>query len=789
MCRGQDTKRVLPWRSAKTGILLSTMPMVLLVAGCGKQSHEDEFFSPPPDRQHRQVATPSEGKLSSTKLPTETANIVSHTAAHKKMLDALKEIQERSVDENRYVGDGHARQLRTTAKQLPPDEPASKQWKLFFQLGKAELVLGNERAAIQALKRCFQLNDRLHGVLPREASNNLLFELGLAYLRLGETQNCCRRNTPESCILPIQGGGLHTNREGSENAIKYFTELARRTKRLSLNHLKARWLLNIAYMTLGRYPGDVPDSFLIPPTVLESEEPFPRFANIASRVGLDTLSQCGGAVVDDFDADGYLDIAVSSFEPWGQLRLFMNNADGTFRDHTHASGLLGIFGGLNMIQADYNNDGHVDLLVLRGAWLFEFGQHPNSLLRNNGNGTFTDVTFDAGLGEVHYPTQTAAWADYDNDGDLDLYIGNETTSKLKAPCQLFRNNGNETFTDVAIDADVTNDRFTKAVVWGDYDNDRLPDLYVSNLHGTNRLYRNSGDGTFQDVAPQLNVELPRISFPAWFWDYDNNGYLDLYVTAYNSSIANLAADHLEIKSEAEMAHLYRGNGKSFEEVSSEVGLTQSNFPMGCNFGDLENDGYLDFYLGTGDIRYEAIAPNVMYRNQEGNRFVNVTMAGGFGHLQKGHAVVFADLDNDGDQDIFEQLGGAFLGDKFHDALFENPGFGNHWISIELEGIETNRSAIGARIHLEIKENGQVRSIYKHVNSGGSFGANPLRQTIGVGKAERIQHIEIFWPTTGKTQVLKNIQVDRCLRIVEGRNDFTTIQLRQFHLRGQAPDEE
>ena len=147
--------------------------------------------------------------------------------------------------------------------------------------------------------------------------------------------------------------------------------------------------------------------------------------------------------------------------------------------------------GLNLLQADYDNDGDLDIYVLRGAWLGQAGRHPDSLLRNDGKARFRDATFDAGLGEAHYPTQTAAWADYDNDGDLDLYVGNEVF-----PCRLFRNNGDGSFTDVAEFAGVTNDDVAKAVVWGDYDGDRYPDLYVSNFGGPNRLYHNNGDGTF-----------------------------------------------------------------------------------------------------------------------------------------------------------------------------------------------------------------------------------------------------------------------------------------------------
>lgn len=193
--------------------------------------------------------------------------------------------------------------------------------------------------------------------------------------------------------------------------------------------------------------------------------------------------------------------------------------------------------------------------------------------------------------------------------------------------------------------------------------------------------------------------------------------------------------------------------------------------MGANFGDLDNDGFLDFYLGTGYPPYFALMPNLMYRNRAGESFADVTTAGGFGNLQKGHAVVFADLDRDGDQDVFAQMGGALAGDRFHNSLYQNPGFGNRWVNVELTGVRSNRSAIGARIRVQVLEEGKSRSIYKHVNSGGSFGANSLEQTIGLGKAERIELLEVYWPTSDVTQTFRDVPMDRSLHVLEGSERF------------------
>ena len=703
-------------------------------------------------------------------------------SSHQRMLDALRRVRERTADENEWLGDRTARELRPAVARLPEKGLTRDQWWSIYRLGIAELWLGNVEEAVRHLSKVKRLLPDVQPPVAPKYRNFVTFRLGVAYMRLGVTQNCCKQSMPNSCLLPIREVSYHVVEKGAQGAIDCFTEIAENTAADSEVHLSARWLLNIAHMYLGGYPDAVPEAYRIPPAAFASEEPFPRFPNIAGRAGLDTFSLSGGVVAEDFDNDGYLDLLISTWETIGQIRYYRNEKDGSFSDRTQQSGLLQILGGLNMVQGDYDNDGNVDVYVMRGAWLGEFGRHPNSLLRNLGDGRFTDVTFDAGLADVHYPSQTASWADYDNDGDLDLYVGNETSATLRSPCQLFRNNGDGTFTDVAVQAGVTNYGYAKGVVWGDYDGDRLPDLFVSNLEDKNRLYHNNGDGTFTDVAPALGLTGPLRSFPAWFWDFDNDGNLDLYVSAYAADIWDLATDALGLPVKADLARLWRGDGRGrFVDVARRRNLTRPNAPMGSNFGDLDNDGYLDFYLGTGYPTYDTVMPNVMYRNRRGESFANVSLAGGFAHLQKGHAIVFADLDNDGDQEVFEQMGGALRGDRFFDVLYENPGFGNHWLAVRLVGVNSNRSAIGARIHVVVSEGGQSRSIYKHVNSGGTFGANSLRQAIGLGKADRIERLEIFWPTTGSTQTVTQVPLDSFLTIVEGKKGFETVALKRLTL--------
>ena len=700
--------------------------------------------------------------------------------SHQRMLAVLEDVKRRSATENPYFDFAVLAREQTELADLPVDEPPARRYLLTSTVGKHELRLGRNGEAVEHLLDAHEVWYKMQDpTAAKQRSEEPLLQLAVANLRLGETTNCVHGHNPESCILPIRGGGVHQHQDGARKAIEYLTLLLKDHP----DHLTARWLLNIAYMTVGGYPKDVPQRFLIPPDAFASEEPFPHFPDVAHDVGLDTFNLSGGVIADDFDNDGFLDIVTSNWSPTGQLRYFHNDGDGTFSDRTEEAGLKGIYGGLNLAQADYDNDGNIDIFVMRGAWLGPVGREQvNSLLRNDGRGHFRDVTFEAGLGGVHYPTQTAAWADYDNDGYLDLYVGAEGY-----PCQLFHNNGNGTFTDVAGQAGVRNGGITKGATWGDYDGDRFPDLYVSNLGGHNRLYHNNGNGTFTDVAPQLGVTRPFKSFAAWFWDFNNDGALDIFVASFERRVQDIAADYLGMPVfETEPNCLYQGDGKGgFREVAAEQNLTRLTDVMGSNFGDLDNDGYPDFYLGTGYPEYEALMPNLLFHNRRGKGFANVTTDAGVGHLQKGHGVAFADLDNDGDQDLYIVLGGAYAGDGYWNALFENPGFGNHWITLKLVGTKSNRCAIGARIRAEIREDGRRRSVYKWVNSGGSFGANPLRQQIGLGKGSKIDVLEVFWPTSNQTQRFRDVAVDQSLEITEGQNEFRKLPWKTAHFRHNA----
>jgi hypothetical protein len=588
----------------------------------------------------------------------------------------------------------------------------------------------------------------------------LTFLQGVAALRRGEAENCIACSCAGSCIVPLQSPAFHRQREGSTLAVRFFTEYLQ----FNPNDLGGRWLLNLAYMTLGEYPGHVPPRYRIPPETFRSKDDIGQFRNVAPELGLDKLELAGGAIMDDFDNDGLLDIVVTSIDPQVAMSFYKNQGDGTFKERAEAAGLAGQTGGLYCVQTDYNNDGWLDIFVCRGGW---WGPMRPSLLRNNRDGTFTDVTREAGLVRP-MDCQTAVWADYDLDGRLDVFIGGETV-----PSRLYRNKGDGTFEDVTERAGIrTAGRMCKGAAWGDFDGDGYPDLFFSDFNGLPSLFHNNRDGTFSDIAAAVGIQKPQGSFACWVWDYDNDGWPDIFVA---TGLWNRARLHDALKSylrksnPGETWHLFRNKGDgTFADVTAAVGLDFAVPTMGCNFGDLDNDGFLDMYMGTGGPAYSMLIPKMLLRNVGGQKFVDITTSSGTGHLQKGHAIAIGDWDRDGNPDLFVHLGGAYPGDVSRNVLFQNPGgHGNHWINVKLVGVRSNRPGIGSRIKV-VPDGKDARPIYRWVSSGSSFGANPLEQHIGIGKANHIAALEVYWPASKTTQVFRDLDADQAIEITEGQ---------------------
>ncbi len=700
------------------------------------------------------------------------------------------------------------RERLAALRQLSPPPNLQRRARFEFQLASELLRAGHSEEAIDRLDRLFKMVRTRPAAFPPDLPRHLRSLRAVAHLRLGEQENCLAHHTAEACLLPLSDAAVHRQQRGSRAAMEELADLLREDP----DDLESRWLYNLAAMTVGEHPESVPEEWLIPSETFASEHDIGRFVDAAAEAGLATMGLAGGVVLDDLDGDGHLDVMVSSWGLTDPLRFFRNlgisrgdrsSDQSLFEERTREAGLEGIVSGLNMVHADYDNDGDADVLVLRGAWLTQAGRHPNSLLRNNGMGAdgnvrFEDVTEQAGLLNFH-PTQTAAWGDYDNDGWIDLFIGNESLPGDSHPCQLFRNNGpgrsgEVTFTDVATEAGVAAGGYVKGVVWGDIDNDGWIDLYLSRLLEPNLLFHNQGGRrhvTFRESAEAAGVTEPENSFPAWFFDYDNDGWIDLFVSSYSASYVatrpgDVAADYLGLPTTAETPRLYRNRGDgSFADVTVAAGLDRVLLAMGANFGDLDNDGWIDFYLATGGPDFRALMPNRMFRNDSGRGFQDVTTSGGFGHLQKGHGVAFADIDNDGDQDVFAVMGGAFSGDAYPNVLFTNPGHGHPWITLRLEGTTSNRSAIGARIRVELETPHGPRQVYATVGTGGSFGSSSLQQEIGLGDALAIRTVEVSWPG-GKTQSYRDLPMNRAVHLREGELDSVVVELDQLDIAGSTP---
>jgi len=742
------------YRSYKKSLfLLFSLSIVLQILSCSKSKEQHNFTAVAFTVPMRTSGEPDE----------KTQEMIKHVE------DAISQIDIKTAP---YVLNNlKAANLARELESLTGNKRVNK----LFNYGIELLNAGKVEESIEAVKEVLIAIEAADTDSKADKIFTVKKQLAIAYMRKGEQDNCIINHTNESCIIPISVKAQHVLKEGSEEAIKLINELLAHNP----DDYECQYLLNIAHMTLGQYPDKVPEQFRIPEAYFESSADFPRFSDIGADLGVDVNLKAGGTCVDDFNGDGYLDIIASSWGYDDQIKYFENDKAGGFTDKTFDAGLKGVFGGKNLRHADYNNDGHMDFIILRGGWLHNSGEIPNSLMRNNGDGTFTDVTIEAGVYSAN-PTQTAVWMDVNLDGWMDLFIANEWSPAQQSKCELFLNQADGTFKNIAIEAGITATGYFKGVATGDVNNDLYPDLYLSNYKGLNTLYINTteetGKPSFKIATKETGVANPIYSFPTWMFDYNNDGFEDIFVSGYSSSI--VPATEMMIKNINDNSVvdyrplLYKNMGDgTFTEVSLQVNLNEPITTMGCNFGDLDNDGYLDFYLATGDPSYFSTVPNRMYRNVNGETFEDVTYSGGFGHIQKGHAIGFGDMDLDGDQDFYAVMGGAFEGDVFGNLLFENPiGNKNNWINIVLEGKRSNRAAMGAKIVITIEENGKTRNIYHSVGTDASFGGNSIMSEIGLGKAASIKKMVIKWPHfTKETTIYENIDVNQTIKITEGES--------------------
>ncbi len=556
---------------------------------------------------------------------------------------------------------------------------------------------------------------------------------------------------------------------------------------------------------------------------------YPAFLNTPQKFGMIRYGP-GGITATDYDNDGFYDI----FIPDGvESKLFRNTKDGKFEDVTAKAGLTGLDGVSVGVFADYDNDGFKDFFVSRTY-------KPNQLFHNNGDGTFTDVTKKAGIGE-DCCTTVASWADYDNDGRLDLYVGRYLDPRDRIPTtfyarngepnQLYHNNGDGTFTNVTEKAGVGEIGLCLGNVWGDIDDDGFPDLFVVNDFGRSTLYHNNKNGTFTDITVKAGALAYGAGMNASMADYDNDGRLDLYTTAIRSEHAWFAEfptvmrymqnvwlqnvwksdmplywqifqqsgfGFVEVfQMMADGNALLRNRGDlTFEDMRWKANANPPGWFWGAYFGDYDNDGWLDIYAVNGwaynnkdtEIELEFLNNVVSHQDTyktglyfdpkffgtrswhgwERNRhlraqgdgtFVELGRASGSDLLTNSRGVAAADFWNRGRLDL------AISGSTDKHALLKNNNPDKRkFLEVELIGTKSNRDAVGARI--VVKAGGKMMT--REIAIGDGYGSqNTLRQHFGLGDAAQVDELIVKWPRSGMTQKFTNVAANRFLSVTEG----------------------
>jgi enediyne biosynthesis protein E4 len=521
-----------------------------------------------------------------------------------------------------------------------------------------------------------------------------------------------------------------------------------------------------------------------------------RFVHLKGNQGVANIrDEAGpGVCVLDFDGDGWPDLYfVSARDLYGRglvarNALYRNNGDGTFTDVTDEAGVPGTGYGLGCVVGDYDNDGYPDLYVT------QYGK--NVLYHNNGNGTFSDVTAKAHVDGADFGTRLhtgATFFDYDRDGKLDLYVGGyvDFGPEAKQTCivagaesscppseyhgssdVLYHNNGDGTFTNVTKAAKIYQPNGKNlSVIASDYDNDGWSDLFVANDGMEIYLYHNNHDGTFTESGLTAGVALTEdggtmAAMCLSVDDFDNDGLLDLYVSDFED------VPH----------HLWRNAGDgTFEEVSRKAGIatiTARFLSFGGGFTDFDNDGWVDLFIANGHVyqgvenstvrgHYKQI--NLLFHNNHDGTYTDVTAdaqanGNGFSVPHLGRGAAFADLFNDGHEDII-----VANNDDPPSMLRNRSGSTNHFVSFKLAGTRSNRDALGARIRVKAGGISQLREIA----AGGSYlSQSDLRAHFGLGSTTRIDSVEVIWPS-GLRQQFHNVKADQFYLIQEGKSALRT----------------
>jgi hypothetical protein len=470
------------------------------------------------------------------------------------------------------------------------------------------------------------------------------------------------------------------------------------------------------------------------------------FTKITASPVVTNADTSQGGFWGDYNNDGYLDLFVVNGQDGFATNAFLyrNNRDGTFTQILSGPPVNVSAQAPSAGWGDYDNDGNLDLFVAAtGAHLF---------YRNNGDGTFSRIL--SGLIATNSAfTYGCSWADYDNDGFLDLFV-TVIDPSANSHCFLYRNNGDATFSSVTNNVLVTDRASSIGCAWGDYDNDGHLDLFECGGRGPgsplapNRLYHNNGDGTFTRVAAgSVGTDQGRCGSCAW-GDYDNDGFLDLFV-ANGFGGQNF---------------LYRNNGDgTFTRVTAGIVATDmaTNW-YGCAWGDYDNDGFLDLFVtGEGYTNIVPVVVNALYHNNGDGSFTKITNGSPVNEYSDSVGCCWADYDNDGFLDLF-----ATRGDGRGNALYHNNGNTNAWLAVKLAGTVSNRSGIGAKVRVRASYRGASRWQMRQITGGGGWASQQdLRANFGLGDATNVKLVRIEWPS-GIVQEFRNVAPRQILAITE-----------------------
>ncbi len=593
-------------------------------------------------------------------------------------------------------------------------------------------------------------------------------ELGRIYTKCGRYEDAVRELNEAARDPRSRAVALHDSAVAHHRAGRFRQALEDGVAALQANpdNERARFWLWLSAKKLGGYPDSVPVESRM--AMQAGHEPTElRYEDIAPRIGLDKTSGGRGVAVFDYNNDGLLDIVVTSTQ--AGCSLYRNNGDGSFTDVSIESGLDRCVNSFAVIAGDYDNDGFVDLFITR----LGFYSGDCVLYHNNGDGTFTDVTRKAGL-QIWGPAWTAGWADYDLDGYLDLFVVNNLGGIFDRhlPNRLFHNNGDGTFSEVTEKSGIRCVYPTLGSCWGDYNNDGYPDLFLSGV-GRPMLFRNNGNGTFTDVSIAAGFSDLVVGATCCFADYDNDGWLDIVQHVWSEHedvIHTMKTGHA--RQGGQTTRVYHNNRDgTFRERSREIGIDGCWGTMSGAVADVNNDGFLDLLLGNGGPRVDRLEPLVLLEN-DGGRFHNVTFTAGLPAVGKNHGTNCADLFGDGRLSIIIGAGGLYPGDLLTTPVYYPKHLPGNYINVRLKGTNCNRDAIGARITLIAGELRQMRE----VSGGTNFGCLPAEQHFGLGSITVVDALEIRWPG-GALQRIENPPVNQTIRVIEGHQHWEYVYQR------------